>query len=135
METDTIKSKFIFYEKNNFNFNIILFCNLYGCATIFVGSKEGIEFNSEPTGAKILVNGSDEGTTPAMIALKRGNEYNIELKKDGYISKSLRVTYSLNTGWLILDIVCGLIGVVVDGVTGNWNGFDINSYNVVLEEK
>lgn len=113
---------------------IILFFFIYsGCATIFVGSKQSIEFISEPTGAKIIVNGIEEGTTPAAISLKRGNEYNVEFTKDGFFSKSVRVTYSLNVGWLILDIVCGLVGVAVDGLTRNWNGFDITSYKVTLE--
>jgi|WetSurMetagenome_2_1015567.scaffolds.fasta_scaffold1224858_1 hypothetical protein len=116
-------------------FIIILFSFIEytGCATIFVGSNENIDLISEPSGAKIIINGNEEGTTPANIALKRGKEYNIEFSKNGYSKKSIRLSYSLNAGWLILDIVCGLIGVVVDGVTGNWNGFDTKSYKVSLE--
>lgn len=114
---------------------LILFVIYSGCATIFVGSKEEISLSSEPSGAKVLVNGGNEGKTPLTILLKRGKDYTIEFVKDGYESKTLRMTYSLGAGWLILDILAGLVGIIVDAATGNWNGFDITNYKANLELK
>jgi hypothetical protein len=104
-----------------------------GCATIFSGSKADLDLNSEPQGAKVLVNGLNEGKTPVKLILKKGKEYSIEFVKDGYETKTLRLTYSLGAGWLILDILCGLVGIIVDAATGNWNGFDLDSYKANLE--
>lgn len=104
-----------------------------GCATIFSGSNAEISFDSEPQGAKVLVNGANEGTTPVKLKLNKGNEYKIEFVKDGYQNKTMRMTYGLGTGWLILDILSGLLGVIIDAATGNWNEFDISSYKATLE--
>jgi hypothetical protein len=114
---------------------LISFVFVYsGCATIFVGGKDDISLSSEPTGAKVLVNGQNEGKTPCKIVLKRGKEYTIEFKKEGYESKTLRMTYGIGAGWIILDILSGLIGIIIDAATGNWNGFDLDSYKANLDK-
>lgn len=104
-----------------------------GCATILKGSKEEIEFTSEPAGADVKINNSEEGVTPLKVLLKKGNEYVVEISKDGYKKKTYRLSYTVNAGWLILDVIAGLVGVVVDAFTGNWCDFDINHYKTVLE--
>ena len=113
---------------------ILLFSFIFysGCATIFSGSREDVKFTSEPSEAKVMVNGSDKGNTPVTVSLKKGKDYEIQIVKDGYQMKKFTVTYSLGIGWLILDIFAGLIGVIVDAVTGNWNLFEEDSYKAVL---
>lgn len=106
-----------------------------GCATLFSGSSEDISLTSEPQGAKVLVNGHNEGKTPLSIAFKKGKDYTIEFVKDGFEPKTLRLSYSLGAGWLILDILSGLIGIIVDAATGNWNVFNLSSYKANLEPK
>ncbi len=115
-------------------FIIVLFFLYSGCATIFSGSKQEIKLNSTPTGATVYINGSEEGTTPIKVNLKKGKEYIIEFVKDDYKKKTLRLSYSLGIGWLILDIVVGLVGVIVDAATSNWYIFDLDYYNAVLEK-
>ncbi|MBN1633247.1 MAG: PEGA domain-containing protein [Ignavibacteria bacterium] len=105
-----------------------------GCATIFTGSKETIEFTSEPSGAEVMINNAKEGFTPLKATLKKGQEYVVEISKEGYSKKTYRLSYSVNAGWLILDIAAGLIGVIVDAITGNWYDYDINHYKTVLEK-
>ncbi len=112
---------------------LVSFITYSGCATLFSGSREEISFSSEPDGAKVVVNGHDKGTTPLKITLKKSKEHKIEFVKEGYEKKSFKLTYSLGAGWLILDILAGLIGIIVDAATGNWNGFDEDSYKAVLE--
>ena len=106
-----------------------------GCATIFSGGREDISFSSEPSGAKVLVNGQNEGVTPVTLAFKKGKEYTIEFVKEGFNSKTLRLSYSIGAGWLILDILSGLLGVIIDAATGNWNGFELDTYKANLEPK
>ncbi|HAX47489.1 MAG TPA: PEGA domain-containing protein [Ignavibacteria bacterium] len=105
-----------------------------GCATLFSGSYDEVDLSSEPKDATVLVNGKEEGTTPLTLRLKKSKEYTIEFVKDGFKTKSLRMTYGLGAGWLILDILSGLVGIIVDAATGNWNSFDYDSYRAVLKK-
>ncbi len=105
-----------------------------GCATLFSGNNEEVSFDSEPQGAKVLVNGTNEGTTPVKIKLNKGQEYVIDFVKEGFEKKSMRMTYSLGAQWLILDILSGLIGIIVDASTGNWNEFDFSTFKANLEK-
>ena len=125
-------------NNKNFKFVILLFLLfsfiLYnGCATIFSGGKDEVDLSSEPSGAKVLVNGQNRGKTPLTLSLKKGKEYQVEFVKEGFENKNLTLTYSLGAGWLILDILAGLIGIIVDAATGNWNSLDYDSYKAVLE--
>ncbi|RPI14369.1 MAG: PEGA domain-containing protein [Ignavibacteriae bacterium] len=112
--------------------NFLLFT---GCATLFSGSKDEIDLSSEPSGAQVLVNGADRGKTPLNLRLKKGKEYTIEFVKEGYEKKTWNLTYSIGAGWIILDILSGLIGVIIDAATGNWNSADYDSYKANLEVK
>lgn len=120
-------------QKITFIVILLLFTfSLQSCATLFSGSYDEVTLSSEPSGAKILVNGMDEGNTPKTIRLKKSKEYTIEFVKDGFQNKSLRMTYGLGAGWLILDILSGLVGIIVDAATGNWDSFDYDSYKANL---
>ena len=121
--------------KNLFVYLMILsLVAVSGCATIFTGTTQKINFSSEPTGAKIFINGVEEGTAPLTATLKKGNEYSIDFKLEGYENKSLRLTYSIGAGWVILDVLAGLVGVVVDAITEAWFSFDIENYKAVMKQ-
>jgi len=120
--------------KNLFVYLMILsLVAVSGCATIFTGTTQKINFSSEPTGAKIFINGVEEGSAPLTATLKKGNEYSIDFKLEGYENKSLRLTYSIGAGWVILDVLAGLVGVVVDAITEAWFSFDIENYKAVMK--
>ena len=70
---------------------------LTGCATIFSGTSDIIEFQTNPAGAKILVNGIEKGKTPARVKVKRkmGDTY-VELKKLGFESKTIVLEQEFN---------------------------------------
>lgn len=123
--------------KNYISFIVGLLLSVFtfqGCATIFSGSYDEVDLSSEPKDATVFVNGKEEGTTPLTIRLKKSKEYTIEFVKDGFKTKTLRMTYGLGAGWLILDILSGLVGIIVDAATGNWNSFDYDSYRAVLKK-
>ena len=106
-----------------------------GCAAIFKGSNEQVYMNSDPAGAKIYVNGALMGSTPVMLELKSNKTYNIEFRMDGYETKTYTLTNHLGAGWVILDVLCGLLPVVVDAVTGAWYGLDQDNIYLQLESK
>lgn len=105
----------------------------YGCATILGGSTDDVSLYSEPTGAKVFVNGENRGKTPISLSLKKNKEYEIEFKKDGFETKTWHLSYSLGAGWLILDILLAFVGLIVDAITGAWNGLDADKYKAILE--
>jgi hypothetical protein len=110
-----------------------IFFTYTGCATLFSGGHDEISLSSEPIGAKVLVNGMNRGKTPIMLNLKKGKEYQIEFVKEGFETRNLTLSYSLGAGWLILDILFGLIPIIVDVATGDWNGFDYDAYKANLD--
>lgn len=64
----------------------LLLCN---CATVFTGSRQTIQIDSEPAGAEVLVDGVHMGETPTPVRVKkqfRGQL--ITLKADGYETKN-----------------------------------------------
>lgn len=89
---------------------------------------------SHPSGAEVYVNGFKMGTTPVELNLKADKSYTIEYRKEGYQS----ITRSKHKSRGRLDsprCTWGLIPVIVDAATGNWNKLDQDTVNAVLEEQ
>lgn len=105
------------------------------CATIFKGSTDDVSFSSDPSGAKVYVNGVLLGTTPVKLKLKSKNSYTIEIKKEGYETKTVVINNSIGAGWIILDILGGFIPVIIDAATGSWYSLDQEHVNAVLEKQ
>lgn len=105
------------------------------CATLFKGTHNMVDFSSDPSGAKVYVNGGLMGTTPVNLKLESKRTYTIEFKKDGYEPRTYTITNSVGAGWIILDILAGLVPVIIDAATGAWYELDQTAVNAVLEEQ
>lgn len=105
------------------------------CATIFKGTSEEVNFNSEPQKAEVWVNGTKMGETPLALKLESKKTYTIEFKKEGFETKSHTITNHVGAGWIILDVLTGLVGVIVDAATGSWYSLDQKNVNTVLEKQ
>ena len=105
------------------------------CATLFKGSTDGVNFSSDPRGAKVYVNGDLLGTTPFELELKSNKTYTLEFKKDGYETRTVLLNSSVGGGWIVLDILGGLFPVIIDAATGNWYSLDQDHVNAVLEQQ
>ena len=116
-----------------------------GCASIISGSTQTLTFKSVPDEATIsITNKAGEkvhtGITPATVTLKRGTgyfkpaAYEVTLKKEGYQTKTVQVTGTMN-GWYIANIVFGgLIGLlIVDPATGAMYTLNPSDVNAVLD--
>jgi hypothetical protein len=121
-----VKSRFIIL------FVIIAFFSL-SCASIFKGSTEVVNFGSEPSRAKVYINGQYFGITPLEMELKSNKSYTIEFRKEGYHNKTVMVTNHVGAGWIILDIIGGLIPIIVDAATGSWMELNQTNVNAALE--
>jgi hypothetical protein len=103
----------------NFIIVIILVISANSCATIFTGTKQTIQINSEPSDANVKINGIDKGKTPLIVKLKKGNDSEIiSVEKEGYEKKVLSPETDFNTVaalnffnllWWGIDIATGAI--------------------------
>ena len=109
-------------------FPVVLLCN--GCASIISQSTYPVTFDSNPTGATIVIMDHDgtrlfEGPAPTTLTLlaKRGffqgARYTIEASQDGYNTGRATLHAKLD-GWYISNIFFGgLLGfLIIDPATG-----------------
>jgi hypothetical protein len=108
---------------------------LSSCALVFKGTKEEVNFGSDPQRAEIYIDGVKMGETPFTLKLVTKQTYKIEFRKEGYKSKSFQINNKVGAGWIILDVICGLVPVVIDAATGAWYSFDQKNINAVLEKQ
>jgi hypothetical protein len=91
---------------------------LSSCATIVSGSKQNIKFTCNPSTATIFIDEVEVGKTPFEIKLARKSEHSVLIKLDGYQTYETKLTKKFNA-WYIGNILFGgLIGVIVDPITG-----------------
>jgi hypothetical protein len=108
----------------------LLLAMVLGCASIVSKSTYPITFDSNPTGAHIIVSNSSgvrmyEGRTPTTLTLSakkgffQGQDYTIEATLDGHNPGRATLNSGLD-GWYIGNILFGgLIGMlIIDPATG-----------------
>jgi len=114
---------------------VILIFVLQGCATLFAPKTHPLSVSSDPGGADVYVNGFKMGTTPIELSLKADKAYNIEFRKEGFESVTRVINTKVGAGWIVLDVLGGLIPVIIDATTGAWNKLDQDAINAVLEKQ
>lgn len=104
-----------------------------GCAMVFKGEYRDLSIQSKPRGADVYINGTYFGHTPLKLELRANQSYLIEFRKDGYDPETRLIKNKIGAGWLILDVICGVVPVLVDGLTGSWYHFDQKHVNAILQ--
>ena len=107
---------------------------MFNCAAILSGGRGKVKATSNPDGAEVFVNGEKMGQTPVTLRLKTKGEYTIEIKKDGYKPQTFKITNKVGAGWIVLDVIFGLVPVIVDAATGSWYVFNEKNFNAELEK-
>lgn len=99
------------------------------CASIFTGSKRNVLFESDPSGAKVFVNGFEKGVTPVQIKVKADDR--VDFKLDKYKERVVVMDSKFN----LVAILNGfsIIGWGVDAVTGSLKRVDTKYVKVTLE--
>jgi hypothetical protein len=87
-----------------------------GCATMFTGTSQQVTVSSQPSGARVFVNGNYYGVTPVALMLKTRRDYNIILQRDGFQDTTASVARRFNP--VALLNVFSLLCWVVDGFSG-----------------
>ncbi len=96
-------------------------CLTTGCAAIFGTKQKDFDLQSSPPGAEVFVNGNRVGTTPVQVKLSNQKEHTFVFRKEGYKEASCTLARGTDAGWVILDILGGLVPVVIDAATGSWS--------------
>ncbi|SFS76634.1 PEGA domain-containing protein [Lutibacter maritimus] len=101
------------------------------CASIFTGAKRNVLFETEPSGAKVFVNGFEKGITPTQIKVKADDR--IDFRIDNYKERVVIMDSKFN----LVSILNGfsIIGWGVDALTGSLKRVDTKYVKVTLEEK
>ncbi len=127
---------------------LIALC-LSGCATVIEGYKSDLEIINPPSDLQVsTIEGVHLPLIPktgrvavrdsvtrnmkyidrplnsaATIQLRSNKEYVLVLKY-GSIEKRIEVSPKLNVLYFLLDVICGVLPVIPDAATGNWNYFE-----------
>lgn len=111
---------------------LISFLFMTGCATLFKGNTERVNMQASPVQADVYINGIFMGKTPLQLKLASKKEYAIEFRAEGYQPRVYHISNKVGAGWVILDVILGLVPVIVDAATGAWCKLDQNNIDAVL---
>lgn len=114
---------------------LLLFCILLqSCATIFTGTKDVVRMETNPDGAKVLMNNIDQCKTPCDMTVDRalGSKI-ITIEKAGFETKTIQLNSTFNP-IAILDVFT-IVGLIVDVATGSVRKFEPKKYSLELEPK
>lgn len=111
---------------------------MVGCATILSGSKQDVLVDSDPGQAKVVVMtaGGIEvaaGKTPFGVKLARKNKYLVHVTLEGYEKKEVYIDQGFNPVALVNILCGGIIGIVVDFVSGAVYSLEPDQIMVTLE--
>ena len=105
------------------------------CAAIFSSGPDPVEFGSDPEGAEVIVNGQQMGITPVTLRLHPDKDHTVIFRRAGYEDAIVSLTTHVQGGWVVLDILAGIIGVAIDAGTGEWKAFDSGEHFVTLQRR
>ena len=112
---------------------ISIFIN--GCATILTGSTDSVYFDSDPDGAKILIDGLKVGKTPTTLTLKRPgfSDKEVLMQLEGYEDRRFILQKEFNA--IAILNFAGWVGWLVDIGTGSVFKYSRKDYALDLEPK
>ena len=106
---------------------------LVSCATVFSGNTDEVSITSEPSDALVAINGIPVGRTPVSIELEKGMTHQVRIEKDGFEAGYAMISSRIGAGWVILDILAGLVPLVIDAATGSWEGLSPETVHSILQ--
>ncbi len=105
-----------------------------GCATMFMGKNQFIKIESDPPGATVKV-GDDTAITPAIVLLRRKDDYVAVIEKQGYEPIYSKIESRFNYGMFLNLLILFPPGMIVDAVTGASWSLSPDNLNVKLRQK
>lgn len=109
---------------------------LAGCATIISGSKQSVKIYSTPSDATVSINNVVVGNTPLTKDISRKEKsVSIKIELDGYETYTTSLERKFNAWFLGNIIFGGIIGIIIDPITGAIYKFEPKEINAKLTEK
>lgn len=107
---------------------------LSGCATIVhLGGNEELNVSSEPAGAKVVIDGTERGLTPLATKVERKKDHAVVLTKEGFEENQSRVESHLSW-WVAGNVILGgLVGILVDVLSGGGYTIEPDAVAVTLK--
>jgi len=99
-----------------------------GCAALFAAKQTPIAMQTNPSGAEVWIDGNKMGVTPVTLELSNKKSYVVTFKKDGQ-EASATINNGVGAGWVVLDVLGGLVPVIIDAATGSWYGLSPHAVN------
>lgn len=107
----------------------------YNCATIISGSKQDVKIWSSPSNAKVTINDKFVGNTPLIKSIKRKkNNISIKVELDGYETHTTTLYREFNSWYFWNFLFGGVIGLIVDPITGAIYKLSPEQVSAVLRE-
>ena len=68
-----------------------------------------------------------------------GESFSIKIVLPAFVfvksaNSNLNITNHVGAGWIVLDVLCGLVPVIIDAATGAWCDLDQKNIKAVLEK-
>ena len=92
-----------------------------GCAAVLGSHQKTFDLQSTPQSADVYVDGNRLGATPLRVKLDNHKNYTFVYRKEGYKDASCTLTKSTGAGWVIFDVLTGLVPIVIDAATNSWS--------------
>jgi hypothetical protein len=103
-----------------------------GCGTLFTGTSDTIQFNSEPQGATVMIDGVERGTTPVEVSVSRSlNDKMVTFERDGYQDRTITLQKEFNV--ISILNLGNLLFWGIDAVTGAVFKYSPKQYNIEME--
>lgn len=107
-----------------------------GCATMFGSGNKTLQINSDPSGARVIINGNQIGLTPLQYTVpnsKMNRPGFISIQKDGYetAGQEINSEFQMVAIFNAVNVVCW----AVDFFTGNLFSIERNNLTVILQPK
>lgn len=110
---------------------------LTSCATIFNGTSQEVKFESEPSGAAVMVGGVERGTTPATITMTKPglSSKRVTFQKEGYEDRTIKLQKSFATTSILNIFGPTLLGFGIDAFSGALFNYSPTRYKAELEQE
>ena len=114
---------------------VVLLLAAPGCATLVTpGNDRPVRVQSVPAGADVYVNDDHRGKTPLTVSVSRRDSHRIRIEKEGFEPYASEVRPRLN-GWVFGNLLFGgLVGLVIDAVSGATKSPSPGRFQVFMQD-
>jgi len=106
-----------------------------GCCTIISGRNQSLPVVTNPSGARVIVNGVQQQSPCTLVLDRKQPLYQIRIEKEGYEPTEIVLRKGVN-GWIWGNLLLGgIIGLIIDIATGSVNKFTPTELEVNLAQQ